>query len=401
MGKALEGVRVIDLTQFEAGTSCTQMLAWLGADVIKVEEPSHGEPGRSTGTGSLQADSYYFLVLNSNKRSITLDLKSERGRELFSRLVEKGDVVAENLAPGALERLGFGYEALKKVNPRVILARIKGFGTYGPYAGYKSFDMIAQAAGGAFCATGFPDNPPTRPGITFGDSGTGLHLAIGILAALWQRQTTGEGQVVEVSMQDAVVSLARVWMQNYFATGTLPARGGNQLRGLPAANTFPCKPCGPDDYVYVFCQGRNQRMWDGLFTVIGRPDLVGDERIATSDFLLEHAEEIDDSIRAWTLQYTKFEAMHAMGAAGVPCAACFNAKDLAEDPHLVERGMIVPVHHPVRGDIQMPGCPIQLSASPVEIRHAPPLGEHTSEVLRQLLGCSDEDVASLKGESLL
>ena len=226
MGKALDGIRVIDLTQFEAGTSCTQMLAWLGADVIKVEEPTRGDPGRNAMGSSPDRDAEYFLNLNANKRSLTLNLKSEEGKEILFDLLREADIMAENLAPDTLERLGLGYDVVSQVNPRIILARIKGFGTYGPYSGYKSFDPVAQAAGGAFCATGDPDGPPMKPGITVGDTGTGMHAVIGILAALWQRQSTGKGQVVELSMQDAIVNIARVWMsRSKQGTETPPRRG--------------------------------------------------------------------------------------------------------------------------------------------------------------------------------
>ena len=385
MGKALEGIRVIDLTQWEAGTSGTQVLAWFGADVIKVEEPSHGDPGRLSSTDRPGVDSIYFMLLNSNKRSMTLDLKSAKGKEAFMELVRQGDVVAENMAPGTLERLGLAYDELKKVNPRIILARVKGFGTYGPYAGYKAFDMVAQATGGAFCATGFPENPPTRPGVTIGDSGTGLHLALGILMALWQRQTTGEGQEVEVSMQDAIMSLCRVFMKDYQVTGVSPPRQGNGRAGTPGFNTFPCKPGGRDDYAYILIFGV-RGAWAALFRCIGRDDWAEDERMNDPLFRQEHAEEIDDAITAWTLERTKYEVMHKLGAAGVPCGACLNAEDLFRDEHILAREMIVPVRHPERGEVPVPGSPIKLSASPVQLRYAPLLGEHTAEIYEQFLG---------------
>ena len=246
MSKALEGIRVIDLTQFEAGTSCTQSLGWLGADVIKVEELTYGDPGRTSRPydSDPTVDSGYFINLNSNKRSITLDLKQARGKEIFFDLVKEADVVAENMAPGTLERLGLDYDHLSAVNPRIILARIKGFGTYGPYSGYKSFDPIAQAAGGSMVATGWPDDPPTKPGPNIGDSGTGVHAAFGIMAALWQRQTTGKGQVMEVSMQDAVLNLARITMPDFNDTGKGRGRFGNDGAGIPGNRTYPCKPGG-------------------------------------------------------------------------------------------------------------------------------------------------------------
>ncbi len=401
MTKALEGIRVVDLTQFEAGTSCTQILGWLGADVIKVENPGVGDPGRTLSSHPDEFDSFYFLVLNSNKRSVTLDLKSDQGKELFFELVRKSDVVTENLAPGTLERLGLDYEALRKVNPGIVLARIKGFGTYGPYAEFKAFDPVAQAAGGAFCATGFPDSPPTRPGITIGDSGTGLHLAIGILSALMQRHATGEGQEVEVSMQDAVMNLSRVWMRAYYETGASPARTGNGAPGMPGSSIFPCKPGGPDDYVMVHSRGPDLRTWDLLLEIIGRNELVGDPRMADEDFRREHASEINGAIEAWTWQRTKAEAMRELGAAGVIVGACMNAEDLHHDPHIEARQMVMPFEHPKRGQIQTPGCPIKLSASPVEERCPPLLGQHTREVLEEVLGLSDGDVDRLVEERVI
>lgn len=403
MEQALKGVRVIDLTQFEAGTSCTQMLAWLGADVIKIEEPTNGDPGRRlafTGDGP-RIDSSYFINLNCNKRSVALNLKTERGKEIFFDLVKQADIVAENLAPNAIERLGLGYDVLSEVNPRIILARIKGFGTYGPYSEYKSFDPVAQAAGGGFCATGRPDDPPTRPGITIGDTGTGLHTVIGILAALWQRESTNKGQVVEVSMQDAIVNIARVWMNNYNETKKSPPRRGNGRSDSPGTGTFRCAPGGLDDYVYIIGRPQRPRMWHALLRAIGHEELIEDPVYADPAQAAELGEEVNAMIEGWTMQHTKHEAMQILGDAGVPASACFNAEDIYNDPHLHEREMIVTIDHPDRGEFMLPGCPVKLSDSPVTVTPAPLLGEHTAEVFSEMLGFKEAQLAELKEDSVI
>ena len=398
MGKALEGVRVIDLTQFEAGTSCTQMLGWLGADVIKVEEPRLGDPGRRLRDGTGR-DAFYFLLLNANKRAITLNLKDPRAKKLLLEMVKKADIVAENQGPGALERLGLGYEALKAANPRIILARIKGFGTWGPYKDYKSFDMIAQATGGSFCVTGWPGSPPTRPGVTIGDTGTGMHLVIGILAALYQRQATGVGQQVEVSMQDAVAHLCRVATMNYLETGRVPPRTGNAVGKMKG--TYPCKPGGSDDYVYVTTGPANPRTVEALYRIIGREDLAKDPATHSRAWIDQHVEEVDPAIEAWAMRHTKHEAMRILGEAGIPAGATLNAHDLYHDPHLIERGMVVKMPHPARGEIMVLGCPVKVEQSPVEYRRAPLLSEHTGEVLGEFFGFTDQDLARLKAEGLV
>ena len=401
MGKALEGIRIIDLTQFEAGTSCTQLLAWLGADVIKVEEPTHGDPGRYGNSNIPGVDSSYFINLNSNKRSVALDLKQQRGKDIFFELVRQGDVVAENLAPGTLERLGLGYDVLSEVNPKIVLARIKGFGTYGPYSDYKSFDMIAQATGGSMAVTGNADDPPIRPGATIGDTGTGLHAAVGIMAALWQRQSTGKGQVVEVSMQDAVVNLTRVAMSTFNETGKSRPRAGNNTSGLPGTRTYRYKPGGSDDWVYMAAMPRRTNLWLALIRTIGGDELANDPNYSDIDWVVEHTDELNEMIEAWTMERTKYEVFHILGKAGVPCGPTLNAVDIYSDPQLAAREMIVTLEHPDRGAFMVPGCPVKMSDSPAELEIAPSLGMQTEEVLKELLQMSDGDLAELREQKLI
>ena len=401
MSKALNGVRVIDLTQMEAGTSCTELLAFLGADVIKVEEPTHGDQGRGGGGGTPGVDSGYFINLNANKRSITLDLKKPRGKEIFLELVKQGDVVAENQAPHVIERLGLGYDVLSQTNPRIILARIKGFGTYGPYADYKSLDMIAAATGGAMAVTGWPDDPPTWPGPTVGDTGTGVHTAVGILAALWQRQATGKGQEVEVSMQDSVVNLTRVAMANFNETRKPRPRIGNSPSGAAGMNTYRCKPGGPDDYVYIAGAPRRLNLWLTLIRTVGGEALAADKRYSDPDWCTEHREELDGLIGAWTAQRTKYEAMHILAKAGVPCGATANAIDVYSDPQLAAREMIVTLEHPIRGPFMMPGCAVKLKDSPAQPKIAPLLGQHTEEVLSEMLGYGEKEFAELRQQAVI
>ena len=401
MGKALEDIRVIDLTQFEAGTSCTESLAWMGADVIKVEQPGVGDPGRRNRSDLPDVDSFYFIVLNANKRSVTLNLKSEKGKKFFLEMVKQGDVVAENMAPGTLERLGLGYDVLNATNPRIILCKIKGFGTYGPYASYKSFDMIAQATGGSMAFTGFPDGPPVKPGSTIGDTGAGIHAAFGIMAALWQRERTGKGQELEVSMQDAVVNFSRIKMREYYDTGKEPGRTGSALPRTAPGDIYRCKPGGPDDYVFIYCQPVRAHLWDAMLLVIEREDLLEDPDWSNPVWRGENKGVVDAMVEEWTMQHTKHEVMRLLGEGGIPCGAVLNAKDIHTDPHLLERGMITTMHHPTRGSFKMPGFPVQLRESPVEMEHAPLLGEHNAEVYRELLGLTEDDLVELKKEAVI
>jgi formyl-CoA transferase len=398
MEQALAGVKVLDLTQFEAGPSCTEMLAWLGADVIKVESPKMGEQGRWLLTEKQGVDSHYFLLLNANKRSITLNLKSEEGRDIFLELVKKVDILSENYSLGTLEGLGLGYETLREINPRLIYLTIKGFGTTGPYSSYKSFDMIAQASGGAMALTGFPGTPPLKPGPTIGDTGTGMHAAIGVLAAYIQRQRTGRGQKVELAMQEAVLNFCRVPMMATYVTKKPVPRAGNRLPGI-LGDIFPCAPGGDDDYVFVLCT--TPEMWQGLCGAIGRPELADDERFNNARARAHNLEPLTAIISEWTRKYTKHEVMKNFGEAGVPCGKVLDSVELLNDPHLRERGMVVTVNHPVRGEFTMPGCPVRLEDSPVEITAAPLLGQHNGEVYGELLGMTAADLQRLQSAGVV
>ena len=398
MSQALTGIRVIDMTHNQAGPACAQILGFLGAEVIKLEEPKGGDVARTNMRDIADSDSLFFLILNANKQSLTLNLKTEEGKALFKQVIAESDVLLENFGPGALDRLGLGYDVLKEINPRLIYSTIKGFGTYGPYSNFKSFEPIAQAMGGAMCVTGYADGPPTFNFPAIGDSGTGMHMAIGILAALQQRHTTGKGQHVEVSMQDAVVNLIRVSLRDHQRYGHPPARSGNQLGKTVPGTTFLCAPGGPNDYVYIFCQ---PQMWKGLVGVLGQTELLEDPRFKTPDARWENREALEAIITAWTSQRSKHEVMRLMGDAGVPCGACLDTGEVLADPHLRERDMILDIDYPTRGTYQTVGSPIKLSDSPVTVTRPPLLGEHTDALLGALCGVAAEDVQSLREKGVV
>src|SRR2546426_8669546 len=330
--RALSGIRILDLTQFEAGTTCTQFLGWLGADVIKIEPPG-GEQSRRNRPEVPGLDAMFFLVFNANKRSVTIDLKNPGGRALFLRMVERADVVVENFAPGLMERLGLDYERLRATNPRIIVARIKGFGLSGPYAEYKSFDMIAQATGGVMSVTGFADREPIRCGAAIGDTGTGVHTAAAIMAAYIQRQRTGQGQLIEVAMQETVANLLRGRFVDHYREGKPSPRRGNGLVGGVPGGAYPCAPGGPNDYAYIYVQPISPGMWRDFATAIGREDLLGDPRCKDAKTRWEHRDELNALIRAWTSARTKHEVMATPGHARVPCGGTLDTRGVLERPH--------------------------------------------------------------------
>ena len=398
MGKALTGIRVLDLTHYQAGPSCTQVLGWLGADVIKIEQPDKGDPTRHGMKDREDTDSLSFLVLNANKRSVTLNLRTGQGLEIFQSLAKSADVLMENFGPGTAERLGIGYEAMKKVNPRLIYASVKGFGSYGPNANYKSFEPVAQAVSGAMSVTGLPGHPLLN-GAAIGDSGTGMHCVVGILAALVQRQATGEGQQVEVSMQDSVLNLLRVYLRDHQRLhGPVPSTG-NWFRGAVPSGIFKTKGGGRNDYVFVHVQ--DQPMWEAFARTIGREELAKDPRYDTQDKRTEVRAEVEAMVEEWTLQHDKQEAMSILAGAGVPCGAVNDTGDLVKDPHLWEREMIVEPNYPTRGPFLTVGCPIKMSGSPVEVTSPPTLGQHTEEVLAEAMGYDAAQVRQLKDKGVV
>jgi formyl-CoA transferase len=398
--RALSGIRILDLTQFEAGTTCTQFLGWLGADVIKVEPPG-GEQSRRNRPEVPGLDAMFFLVFNANKRSITIDLKNAEGRALLMRMVERADVVVENFAPGLMEKLGLGYEQLAAVNPAIIVARIKGFGLSGPYHDYKSFDMIAQAMGGIMSVTGFPDREPIRCGAAIGDTGTGVHTAGAILAAYIQRQRTGRGQLVEVAMQEVVANFVRGRYVDHYRENRPSERRGNEIIGGIPGGAYPCAPGGLNDYVYIYVQPINTEMWRAFVTAIGREDLLTDARCVDAKTRWKYEAELNEIVRAWTRSRTKQEVMELLGAAGVPCGAVLDTGEILDDPHLNARGQIHTIDHPTHGTFRLPGCPVHLSDSPAPTTAPPLAGQHTVEILGDMLGMSKDDVALLQARGVV
>ena len=415
MSKALDGVKILDFTHVQSGPTCTQLLAWFGADVIKVERAGEGDATRGQLRDIPGVDSLYFTMLNHNKRSITLDTKNPKGKEVLETMIKQCDVLVENFAPGALDRMGFSWERINELNPRMIVASVKGFGP-GPYEDCKVYENVAQCAGGSASTTGFDDGPPMVTGAQIGDSGTGLHLALGIVAALFQRNATGRGQKVLAAMQDSVLNLCRVKLrdqQRLDRTGTMQEypqypdtdfgdtvpRAGNASGGGQPGSILKCKGWETDAnaYIYFITQGP---VWGAICKVIGREEWITDPAYATAAARLLHLKPIFREIEKWTMTKTKFEAMDILNKFDIPCGPILSMKEIADEPALRATGTVVEIDHPTRGKYLTVGNPIKMSDSATEVTRSPLLGEHTEEVLAQL-GYSDEQIAMLRAEKVI
>src|SRR5712675_1276250 len=414
-GKALDGVKILDFTHVQSGPTCTQLLAWLGADVIKVERPGEGDITRGQLRDIPEVDSLYFTMLNHNKRSITLDAKHPTGKQVLEALVKHCDVLVENFAPGVLDRMGFTWERIQQLNPRMIVASVKGFGP-GPYEDCKVYENVAQCAGGAASTTGFDDGPPLVTGAQIGDSGTGLHLALGIVAALYQRKTTGRGQRVLAAMQDGVLNLCRVKLrdqQRLARTGVMKEypqypngkfgdavpRAPNASGGGQPGTILKCKgwETDPNAYLYFIAQAP---VWKDICKVIGKEGWITDPNYATPDARLPRLKEVFATVEAWTVTKTKFEAMALLNEHDIPCGPILSMYELANEPSLRQTGTIVEVDHPQRGKYLTVGNPIKMSDSPTEVKRSPLLGEHTDEVLAEL-GYATADIAALRSKKVI
>jgi len=415
MTKALDGVRILDFTHVQSGPTCTQLLAWFGADVIKVERAGTGDVTREQLRDIPNVDSLYFTMLNHNKRSITLDTKSALGKQILEKLVKSCDVLVENFAPGALDRMGFTWERIQKLNPRMIVASIKGFGP-GPYEECKVYENVAQCAGGSASTTGFDDGPPLVTGAQIGDSGTGLHLALGIVAALYQRNSTGRGQRVLAAMQDGVLNLCRVKLRDqqrlardgvmheypqypHGRFGDAVPRAANASGGGQPGSIVKCKGWqnDPNAYLYFIAQAP---VWKQICQVIGKEEWITHPDYATPNARLPRLDDVFATVEAWTLTKTKFEAMELLNEHDIPCGPILSMKELAEEPSLRNTGTIVEVDHPTRGKYLTVGNPIKMSDSATDVTRSPLLGEHTDEILAEV-GYGVQDIAAFRAQKVI
>ena len=409
--KALAGVKILDMTHVQSGPTCTQLLAWFGADVIKVERPGVGDATRGQLRDIPGEDSLYFTMLNSNKRSITLNPKNEEGAKIFTKLIEECDVMVENFAPGALDRMGFSWERIQEINPKMIYASVKGFGP-GAYEDCKVYENVAQCAGGSASTTGMLGDVPLVTGAQIGDSGTGLHLALGIVTALFHRTHSGKGQRVETAMQDSVLNLCRVKLRDQqrldhgplkeysqhgegIPFGEATPRAGNDSGGGQPGRILKCKgwETDPNAYTYFITQAA---VWEKVCTVIGKPEWIEDEKFKSPEARLPHLNEIFSTIESWTMTKTKFEVMDICNPLDIPVGPILSMKEIAEEPSLRNTGTVVEVDHPGRGKYLTVGNPIKLSDSPADVKRSPLLGEHTDEILKEYCNISEDDIKSLR-----
>lgn len=399
----LTGIKVLDMTQFESGTVCTETLAWLGAEVWKIERPGKGEQGRYSADDP-EKETFGFAILNMNKKSVTCNVKTHEGLELIRKLAERADVFVENMAPGTIERLGLGYEECKKLNPRLVYASIKGFSKDSPYAGYPAFDPIAAYMGGFVASTGTPEFP-VKSGINVADSGSGMTCALAIVSALFQRERDGQGQRVDVAMQDFMIGFGRAAWEPYYINGKkAPQRVGNgmPLEDVAPAETYPCSPGGINDQVHVYCsRAPGSRQFEKLCHIIGREDLIDDPRMATPQSRFKYKEELDAIIAKWTRQHTKFEAMQILAQAGIPAGAMMDIEDFDADERYVDQGIIVKVEHPEHGMMKMPGFIPRMEHNKIEYKHSPGLGEHNKQVYEGLLGLTEGQMEELKEKGVI
>lgn len=398
----LQGVKVVDFTQFEAGTTSTEVLAWFGAEVVKIENPGRGDPGRRLRPGKPDDDPWYFHQFNVNKKSITLNLKSPKGLEIVKEMIKKADIVAENMAPGTIERLGLDYESVKKINPRIIYCQIKGFGTGSPHEKGLAFDMIAQAAGGPISVTGEPDRPPVKPGLSFGDTGTGMLMAATMLGALHERNRTGQGRRLQLAMQDAMIHYMRTCFANMARTGQPARRNGAKSGGGNNAPSglYPAKGGGPNDYVYLTTSRANPEHWSRLMKLIGREELIEDPRFATGDVRVKNEKELDAIIGEWTRQHDKREAMEKLIAVGVPSGAVFDTMELQNEPTFEERG-IMQIVHQHNGDYKMASWPVRVDGKTVRLKGSPKLGGDSADVLNNWLGIGAGEIEGLRRDGVI
>jgi formyl-CoA transferase len=398
----LQGVKVVDFTQFEAGTTCTEVLAWFGAEVVKIENPGRGDPGRRLRPGKPDDDPWYFRQFNVNKKSLAINLKSPKGLEIVKEMLKKADVTAENMAPGTIERLGLDYDSVKRLNPGIIYCRIKGFSPGSPHEKGLAFDMIAQAAGGPISVTGEPGRPPVKPGLSFGDTGTGMLMAATILGALHERNRTGSGRLLEIAMQEAMVHYMRTCFATMMRTGkpaqrrgSKPSAGNNSPAGL-----YPCKGGGPNDYLYLTTSRANPEHWTRLTKLIGREDLIEDPRFATGEARVANSDELDRIIGEWTVRHDKREAMEKLIAIGVPAGAVFDTMELQNEPDFEQSGFMQHVRHH-NGDDKMATWPVRIDGKRIRVKGAPALGGNSAEVLQDWLGIDAGEFGALKSQGVL